>query len=156
VTTNNVEAPDSHDEEGKHDPAHPMRQHGHAAQNPAHFGLNLTGTRFWTFMWLIRNHYGAIDVDVVQAWRRAHFIYDVDGVRHDTVTVDDQSLPVHLLPDAATLCWHSSGPAGVDTFQGVDTYVSVSVAADLTSWRTKGRPCEWSGPWDRLSLRELD
>jgi hypothetical protein len=152
ASTNNVEAPDSYDEDNVHDPGHPMRQHGNGEQNPAYFGLNLTGMRFWTFMCLIRNDYGRIDVDMVQAWRRAHFIYDRSGTRHDHAIVQGKTVPVHLLPDAATLCWHSSGPAGVDTFEGVDTYVSLSVAQDLTSFRTKGRPCEWSGPWDRLSL----
>ncbi len=152
ASTNNVEATDSYDEDNVHDPAHPMRQHGDGEQNPTFFGLNLMGMRFWTFMWLIRNNYGRIDADMVQAWRRAHFLHDRSGVRHDHATVDGKSVPVHLLPGAATLCWHSSGPAGVDTFQGVDTYVSLSVAEDLTSFRTKGRPCEWSGPWDRLSL----
>ena len=152
ASTNNVEAPDSYDEDNVHDPAHPMRQHGNGEQNPTYFGLNLTGMRFWTFMWLIRNDYGRVDVEMVQAWRRAHFTYDQGGVRHTHATVQGKSVPVHLLPGAATLCWHSSGPAGVDTFEGVDTYVSLSVAQDLISFRTKGRPCEWSGPWDRLSL----
>ena len=152
ASTNNVEAPDSYNEDNIHDPAHPMRQHGNAEQNPAYFGLNLMGMRFWTFMWLIRNEYGRVDVQMVQAWRRAHFTYDQSGVRHTHATVQGKSVPVHLLPGAATLCWHSSGPAGVDTFEGVDTYVSLSVAQDLVSFRTKGRPCEWSGPWDRLSL----
>ena len=152
ASTNNVEATDSYDENDVHDPGHPMRQHGDGEQNPTFFGLNLTGMRFWTFMWLIRNHYGRIDVDMVQEWRRAHFLYDRHGVRHDHATAEGKLVPVHLLPGAATLCWHSSGPGGIDTFQGVDTYVSISVAQDLTSFRTKGRPCEWSGPWDRLSL----
>lgn len=152
VSTNNVEARDSYDEENVHDPGHPMSQHGNSAQNPTHFGLNLTGTRFWTFMWLIRRNYGRIDLDMVQSWRRTHYIYDRAGTRHDHIDVDGRPVPAHLVPDTATLCWHASGPAGVDTFKGVDTYVSVSVAHDLTSFRTKGRPCEWSGPWDRLSL----
>ena len=42
--------------------------------------------------------------------------------------------------------------SGVDTNLGINTYVSLSGADDLTSFRTKGRPCEWEGPWDRLSL----
>lgn len=152
ASTNNVEAPDSYNEDNVHDPAHPMRQHGNGEQNPSYFGLNLMGMRFWTFMWLIRNAYGRIDVDMVQEWRRSHFIYDRNGAWHDHAIVAGKEVPVHLLPDAATLCWHGSGPAGIDTFEGVDTYVSLSVAQDLTSFRTKGRPCEWSGPWDRLSL----
>lgn len=153
VSTNNVEAKDSYNEENVHDPSHPMSQHGSGSQRPAYFGLNLTGTRFWTFMWLIRQNHGHITEDMVQAWRRTHFIYDASETRHDEIEIDGRRISVHLLPEAATLCWHSSGPAGVDTMQGVDTYVSMSVAHDLTSFRTKGRPCEWEGPWDRLSLQ---
>lgn len=44
-------------------------------------------------------------------------------------------------------------PPGVDTLKGVDTYVNVPVAQDVTSFRTQGRRCECVGPWDRLSLR---
>ncbi len=153
VSTNNVEAKDSYNEDNVHDPAHAMCQHGSGSQNPKHFGLNLTGTRFWTFMWLIQRNHGHITPEMVQAWRRTHFIYDQSGTRHDFIEVGGNQTPVYLVPDAATLCWHSSGPAGVDTFQGVDTYVSMSIADDLTTFRTKGRPCEWDGPWDRLSLR---
>lgn len=153
VSTNNVEAKDSYNEDNDYEPGHAMSQHGSGSQNPRHFGLNLTGTRFWTLMWLIRRNYGHVTPEMVQAWRRTHFIFDQSGTRHDFIEVDSNQIPVYLVPDAATLCWHSSGPAGVDTFRGVDTYVSMSIADDLTSFRTKGRPCEWDGPWDRLSLR---
>ncbi|MFP5230854.1 MAG: hypothetical protein ACLGXA_24835 [Acidobacteriota bacterium] len=153
VSTNNVEAKDSYTEDNVHDPAHPMNQHGSGSQNPACFGLNLTGTRFWTFMWLIQRNHGHITEEMVQSWRRTHFICDQSGTQHLSIEKDGKQIPVYLVPDTATLCWHSSGPAGVDTFKGVDTYVSMSVADDLTSFRTKGRPCEWVGPWDRLSLR---
>lgn len=153
VSTNNVEARDSYDEDNVHDPGHPMSQHGNSGQHPTHFGLSNPGMRFWTFMWMIKRQYGRVTVDMVQAWRRTHFIYDRLGRRHDHIEVNGQRVPIYLVPHAATLCWHSSGPAGVDTFKGVDTYVSLSVAHDLTSFRTKGRPCEWVGPWDRLSLR---
>jgi len=153
VSTNNVEAKNSYNEDNVYDPGHAMGQHGSGSQNPTHFGLNLTGTRFWTFMWLIRQNYGHITPEMVQDWRRTHFIYDQSGTRHDYIEKDGDQIPVYLVPDTATLCWHSSGPAGVDTFKGVDTYVSLSVADDLISFRTKGRPCEWDGPWDCLSLR---
>jgi hypothetical protein len=153
VSTNNVEAKDSYNEDNLHDPGHPMNQHGNGAQNPTHFGLNGTGTRFWTLMWLIQRNYGQITVEMVQEWRRTHFVYDASGTRHDYVEDGGNRIPVHLVPDTANLCRHSSGPAGVDTNVGINTYVSLSVAGDLTSFRTKGRPCEWDGPWDRLSLQ---
>jgi len=154
VSTNNVEARDSYDEDNVHDPSHPMRQHGNGQQHPTHFGLSSTGMRFWTFMGLIEGNYGRIDVEMVQQWRTTHFVLDRDGVRHDHLEVDGRQIPIHLAPGAATLCRHTFGPPGVDSLEGINIYVSVSVAQDLTSFRTKGRPCEWVGPWDRLSLRE--
>jgi len=154
ASTNNVEAKDSYNEENVHDPAHPMSQHGNGMQQPTHFGLNSSGMRFWTFMTLIEQHYGEITVDMVQQWRRTHFVYDRAGGRHDEVEVAGRPVPVYLAPGAATLCRHTFEQPGVDSFKGINIYVSLSVAQDLVSYRTKGRPCEWVGPWDRLSLRE--
>lgn len=152
VTTNNVEAHDSYNEDNVHDPAHPMSQHGNGAQNPTHFGLNGTGMRFWTFMWLIQNDYGNIGVDTVQGWRKTHFVYDGQGARHDDVEAGGKRVPIYLAPGAATLCRHTFEQPGIESFDGINIYVSLSVAQELTSFRTKGRPCEWVGPWDRLSL----
>lgn len=152
VTTNNVEARDSYNEDNVLDSGHPMSQHGNGAQKPTHFGLNSTGMRFWTFMWLIQKNYGTIDAEMVQTWRKTHFVYDRDGARHDDVNVAGDNVPISLAPGAATLCRHTFEQPGVDSFKGINIYVSLSVAQDLTSYRTKGRPCEWLGPWDRLSL----
>lgn len=152
VSTNNVEARDSYNEDNVHDPDHPMRQHGNAEQRPTHFGLNSMGMRFWTFMGLIEQNYGRIDVDMVQHWRTTHFVLDRDGARHDRVEADGRQIPIYLAPGAATLCRHTFDPPGVDSLKGINIYVSLSVPQDLTSFRTKGRPCEWVGPWDRLSL----
>jgi hypothetical protein len=153
VSTNNVEAKDSFGEDNLRDPGHPMSRHGNGAQDPTHFGLNGTGTRFWTLMWLIQRNHGQITVEMVQEWRRTHFVYDESGTRHDYVEDGGNRIPVHLVPDTANLCRHTSGPPGVDTNKGINIYVSLSVADELTSFRTKGRPCEWDGPWDRLSLQ---
>lgn len=153
ASTNNVEAHDSYNEQNQHDPAHPMRQHGNAEQHPTHFGLNGTGMRFYTLMWLIEKNFGRIDAEMVQAWRRTHFVYDRSGALHTSLPIDGREVPIYLVPDAATLCRHTSGPAGVDTMKGINIYVSLSIAQELASFRTKGRPCEWLGPWDRLSLR---
>jgi hypothetical protein len=155
VSTNNVEARDSYNEDNVHDPDHPMRQHGNGEQHPTHFGLNGTGMRFWTLMSLIEQGYGRIDVDMVQQWRTTHFVLDRNGTRHDHLELDGRQIPIHLAPGAATLCRHTFGPPGVDSLKGINIYVSLSVPQDLTSFRTKGRPCEWVGPWDRLSLRRI-
>ncbi len=154
ASTNNVEAKDSYNEENVHDPAHPMSQHGSGTQDPSYFGLNGSGMRFWTLVRLIEEHYGDITVEMVQQWRQTHFVYDRAGVRHDDVDVDGRKVPVYLAPHAATLCRHTFDQPGVDSFKGINIYVSLSVAQDLVSYRTKGRPCEWVGPWDRLSLGE--
>lgn len=159
VTTNNVEAPDSYDEQNVHDPKHPMRDHGSAFRSPVHgLGVNgSNGSRFITLMTLIEQNYGKITPEMVKAWRTTHFVYDVKGVRHDTLAVKDAgSVPSHLVPGVSTLCGHTKGPAGADTFLGVHTYVSLSVAQDLTVWRTVGRPCEWKGPWDAIDLKRQD
>ena len=152
VSTNNVEGDYSCDENNTCDQSHPMSQHGHYSNNPAQLGLNGTGTRFWTFMWLIHNNYGHITPEMVMEWRRAHYVYDVEGTKHGTLLVDGKEISPNLVPKVGTLCAHSSGPAGVDTLQGVNTYVSLSTPDNLTVYRTVGRPCEWVGPWDALSL----
>ena len=158
VTTNNVEAADSYDEQNVHDTKHALRSHGSAFRSPV-YGLGVnggTGTRFMTFMTLIKQNYGRITPEMVRGWRTAHYVYDVNGGRHDTLDVPGAGkVSPHLVPGVSTLCAHTSGPAGVDTFLGVNTYVSLSVAQDLTVWRTVGRPCEWKGPWDAISLRDL-
>jgi hypothetical protein len=162
-STNNVEGKDSYNEQNEYDPAHPMRQHGNATQVNAspnqhfaggglHWGLNGTGTRFCTFMWLIKNNYGNVTTDMVKEWRRSHDVYDMDGTLHKDVEINGTSVPLQLSPGVGTICRHTSGPAGTDTFKGINIYVTVSVAQDLVSYRTKGRPCEWTGPWDALKL----
>jgi hypothetical protein len=85
----------------------------------------------------------------------AHYLYDVAGTKHDYLLTDGRKVALNLVPEIATLCWHANGPAGVDTYKGVDTYVTVSVAQDLITYRTRGRPCEWVGPWDALSLNNV-
>jgi hypothetical protein len=155
VSTNNVEAHDSYNEQNVHDPGHPMSQHGSSSQIPA-LGLGVNGgngTRFITFMWLIRNNYGRITPQMVKEWRTAHFVYDINGVRHDTLDVAKYGkVSPHLVEGISTLCAHSKGPTGSDPFTGSNIYVSLSVPQDLLVSRTKGRPCEWVGPWDAVSL----
>jgi hypothetical protein len=156
VSTNNVEAKDSYNEQNVYEHDHPMSQHGSGLANPVHgLGVNGgSGTRFMTFMWLIRNNYGRITPEMVKQWRTAHYVYDREGTRHDILGVAGHGqVSPHLVPGVSTLCAHSKGPAGSDPFTGANIYVSLSVAQDLTVWRTKGRPCEWTGPWDALALR---
>jgi hypothetical protein len=133
-----------------------MSQHGHYTQEPTpYFGLSHPGMRFWTLMWLIHNNYGQITPDMVKVWRTAHFVFDTGGARYDSLKVDGRDVSPHLVPQVATLCSHTKGPAGVDTFKGVNTYVSLSTPDNLTVYRTKGRPCEWVGPWDAINMSHV-
>src|SRR5436190_37074 len=155
VSTNNVEAADSYDEQNVHDSAHPMKQHGSSSRDPVYgLGVNgANGTRFMTFMWLIKNNYGHITPEMVKQWRTAHYVYDRNGARHDVLNVERHGdVSPHLVEGVSTLCAHSKGPSGVDPFTEANIYVSLSVPQDLTVSRTKGRPCEWSGPWDAITL----
>lgn len=153
VSTNTVEANYSYNENNEYDPAHPMSQHGNSTQNPSYLGLSGSGMRHWTLMWLIKENYGNITVETVQDWRKAHYIYDMGGTRYDSLSVEGYGdVSPHLVPGVGTLCAHSKGPAGFDPFTGVNIYVSIAVPQDLAIYRTKGRPCEWVGPWDAISL----
>jgi hypothetical protein len=156
VSTNNVEANHSYNEQNVLEAGHPMSQHGSHLQNPV-YGLGVNGsngTRFMTFTWLIKNNYGKITPEMVKGWRTAHYVYDTAGKRHDALATERHG-PVspHLVEGVSTLCAHSKGPTGVDPFTGVNVYVSLSVAQDLEVHRAIGRPCEWIGPWDALNLR---
>jgi hypothetical protein len=156
VSTNNVEANQSYNEQNVREPNHPMSQHGSGFSKPV-YGLDVnggSGTRFMTYTWLIKNNYGRITPEMVKTWRTAHYVYDRSAKRHDRLEVVGHG-PVspHLVPGVTTLCAHSKGPAGSDPFTGSNIYVSLSVSQDLTVYRTKGRPCEWVGPWDVLTIK---
>lgn len=155
VSTNNVEADHSYNEDNEYDPSHPMSQHGNSTHEGVWNGLNSRGTRFWTFMQLIKNNYGNIDVEMVQEWRRSHFYIDKEGYRRDYLWTDGKGwIPSHLA-GPGMLCSHGRGEdPGTDSFKGVNIYVSIAVPNDLVVYRTKGRPCEWVGPWDAISLSD--
>jgi hypothetical protein len=156
VSTNNVEAKDSYNEQNVYDPTHPMSQHGSAYRNPV-YGLGVngsTGTRFMTFMWLIKNNYGKITREMVQNWRTAHYVYDVGGIKHDTISVPGYGdVPANLA--VGTLCAHTRSGIGIEGYKGSNIYVSIGVPEELAVYRTKGRPCEWVGPWDVISLYNI-
>jgi hypothetical protein len=159
VSTNNVEANHSYNAQNVLEPGHPMSQHGNHLLNPVHgLGVNgSNGTRFMTFTWLIKNNYGRITPDMVKSWRSAHYVYDTGGKKHDALNIEGYGqVSTHLVEGVSTLCAHSKGPTSVDPFTGSNIYVSLSVAQDLEVHRTKGRPCEWVGPWDAVSLRTND
>src|SRR5207247_4411448 len=115
VSKNNVEGNHSYNEKNVREDSHPMSQHGSSLTEPV-YGLGVNGsngTRFLTFMWLIRNNYGHITPEMVKGWRTAHYVYGRNGSQHDRLEVAGFG-PVspHLTPGITTLCAHSKGPAG--------------------------------------------
>ena len=104
-----------------------MNQHGNGAQNPTHFGLNGAGARFWTLTWLVQKNYGQITVEMVQEWRRTHFIYDASGTRHDHVEIGGNQFRSTWYPIQQTCAGTAPGQLGCDTNVGINTYVSLSV-----------------------------
>ena len=152
ASCNNVEAHNSYDDQNRLDPSHPMAMHGDATSHPRYAGLNVSGTRFWTFTWLIRNHFGKITPEMVEQWRHTHYFYDAAGKRHDTVEVDGKHVAPAFAPGSGTLCRHTIAAPGDDNFKGINIYVSLSLPERLECRRTKGRPCEWEGAWDRIVL----
>ena len=156
VSTNTVEANYSYNENNQYDPTHPMSLHGSATQTTGPYGLTSSGMRHTTLMKLIHDNYGNIDVGMVQNWRKGHYFYDLEGIKHETVYIDPYGdIPSHLASGVATICRHrsSGAPDFEDTFKGINIYVSIGLSKDLTVLRTKGRPCEWVGPWDDISLK---
>jgi hypothetical protein len=158
VSTNTVEADYSCNEDNVCDKTHPMRQHGNATQGATYFGLSGSGMRHWTLMCLIKNNYGSINREMVQEWRKTHYIYDTTCTMHDFISVPNYGdVSPHLTPGVGTMCRHTtSGPPNfLDTLTGINIYVSIGVPDDLAVYRTKGRPCEWVGDWDVLSLHNI-
>jgi hypothetical protein len=105
-------------------------------------------------MWLIKNNYGKITREMVQNWRTAHYVYDVGGIKHDTISVPGYGdVPANLA--VGTLCAHTRSGIGIEGYKGSNIYVSIGVPEELAVYRTKGRPCEWVGPWDVISLYNI-
>jgi hypothetical protein len=156
ASTNNVEAKDSYNEDNVYDPGHPMVQHGSAFSSDT-YGLGVNGsngTRFVTFMALIKENYGHITPDMVKEWRAAHYTYDAAGVKHNTINIPGYGdVSPHLA--VGTLCRHTTAGIGLEGWKGSNTYVSVAVPNDLTIYRILGRACDWVGPWDSLNLNYL-
>lgn len=116
-------------------------------------GLSASGTRYWTMFWNVKYNFSKIDRNMVMDWYKGHFYIDKNGERHDYVW--DKTLamwvPAHL--KSLSPCRHQSGYP--DTMKGTTVDAKVGVAQDLAFYFTKGRPCDWVGPWDLLNLKYI-
>ncbi|MFC1933297.1 hypothetical protein ACFLXU_06735 [Chloroflexota bacterium] len=109
-----------------------------------------SATRFWTLMWLIRKHFGNIDEPLSMEFMSSHFYYDKQGLKHYTYDLEPFGrVPAHNA--AATVCHHKAGFP--EPYIGGTNDVKLFSLSDKELYWVQGRPCEWLGPWDHLSLR---
>ncbi len=111
----------------------------------------VSGTRFWTLMWKIKNHFGVINEQLVmKKFMTPHFFYDKDGVKHDLYDLDPYGkIPAHNA--GATICRHT--PGYPEPFIGGSNDVKLFSIDDRVIYWIQGRPCEWQGEWDHISLK---
>ena len=85
---------------------------------------------------------------MVMNWYQQHYFIDEQGFRHDYAYQEStgEYIRVSDSPLRYTLCRHVGQSA-------TNTDAKVSVAQDLAFYFTNGRPGEWVGPWDLLSLK---
>ncbi len=125
----------------------PMVEFGSEAGN--YNGLSVSGTRYWTQWWNVKYNYGKIDRDMMMQWYANHYYFTKDGTRVDYVYDETYGwVPSHL--KTTTPCRHRAIP---NIMVGNTTDAKVAVAQELAYYNTIGRPCEWVGPWDVISLK---
>jgi hypothetical protein len=143
VATNHQYCTESYDENNmKTDLS--MKRFGDELSNPT------SAARFWSLMWMIKNHFGMIDESLIMnEFMKAHLFYDREGVRHDTYDLDPYGkIPAHNA--GATVCRHQ--PGYPDPFIGGSNDVKLFSLDDRTIYYIQGRSCEWHGPWDHIRL----
>lgn len=126
----------------------PMTLFGPYKSSGSYAGLISSGARYWTLWWQINRNYGNIDREMVMDWYRQHYFIDEQGYRHDYAYQESTGnyIRVSDMPLAYTTCRHREQA-------GINTDAKVSVAQDLAFYFTNGRPGEWIGPWDLISLK---
>ena len=144
VVTNHQCCTESYDENNMKTEI-PMKRFGDELSNQT------SATRFWSLMWMIKNHYGIIDEPLIMnKFMRAHYFYDKEGGKHNTYDqYPSGKIPAHNA--GATVCRHL--PGYPDPFTGGSNDVKLFSLDDKEVYYTQGRTCEWHGPWDNVGLR---
>ena len=97
-------------------------------------------------MWDIRHNYGQIDRDLAMEFMRGHHQHDRDGNRIES---EEGKRPLQSIGDVT--CPHSGYPE--DWTRGTAD-AKIAIQNDyLSIYWTLGRPCEWRGPWDEVTLQ---
>ncbi len=144
VATNHQCCTESYDE-------HNMKTEVSMTRFGDEFSEPVSGIRFWTLMWMIKNHFGVINEQLVmKKFMTPHFFYDKEGVKHDMYDLDPHGkIPAHNA--GATVCRHT--PGYPEPFMGGSNDVKLFSIDDRKVYWIQGRPCEWQGEWDHISLK---
>jgi len=147
VNTNHAMADYTFDENNQRTDV-PMTAFGPYTSSGKYAGYSATGGRYWTLWWQIKRNWGNIDADMVMNWYQQHYFIDEEGFRHDYAYQEStgEYIRVSDAPLRYTLCRHVGQSA-------TNTDAKVGVAQDLAFYFTNGRPGEWVGPWDLISLK---
>ena len=115
-----------------------------------HFGSEATSAgsavRFWTLMWDIRHSYGQIDREMAMQFLCGHHQHDRAGTRIESTPGET---PIQYEGDVT--CPHNGGYPEKWTRGTADAKIAVH-GKDLRICWTLGRPCEWRGSWDEVTL----
>jgi phage-related protein len=138
VMTNHNSCRNSYDGETDQLTDIPMTRFGDGYSQTSVSGLDGSGTRFWTLMWLAKNNFGKIDEDwaMREFWTRDYYYWE-DGYKDTNVA------------NATTV----ANKAGRNSGQ-VNT--QCSVPSEGKNYWTVGTPPDWVGPWDSLVINEKD
>jgi hypothetical protein len=114
----------------------PMTQFGDGSSSTSASGLDGSGTRFWTLMWLAKNNFGKIDENwaMREFWTRDYYFWE-DGFK-DTNVVGVTTV---------------ANKAGAKSGQ-INT--QCSVPSEHKNYWTVGTPPDWVGPWDSWIIEE--
>jgi len=116
--------------------------------------------RFWTLMWDIRHNYGNIDLEMAMQFMKGHHQNDKDGHRIESA---EGEMPLQFTGDVT--CPHHGGYpekwlggsavakiAKIPPFPPLEPPFGIRWVGDLTIYWTMGRPCEWKGAWEHVSI----
>lgn len=147
VCTNHAMADHTYDENNQLTDV-PMAPFGPYKSSGSYAGIISSGGRYWTLWWQIKRNWGNIDADMVMNWYQQHYFIDEEGFRHDYAYQEStgEYIRVSDHPLRYSLCRHIGQSA-------TNTDAKVSVAQDLAFYFTNGRPGEWVGPWDVITLK---
>jgi len=118
----------------------PMTRYGSEATSEG------SARRFWTLMWDIRHNFGRLDVDLARSIMAGHHQHDRGGARVDSLPGEPS---LQFAGDVT--CPHGGGYPEKWERGTADAKIAVH-GTDLSVHWTLGRPCEWEGPWDRVTF----